>query len=393
MKIENQTPFETTALPMMGRGGCNTLTVIVKATFAFDGGKVELAPDQTPIAYGDLLYDKEEGGGIAYETDLVPFKPKTDVVLSGKAYAPNNEPAEIVNVALKVGPVKKQLRVFGRRLWNFAGILSRKYTVTDTEPFVSCRISYNEAFGGIDSITGEYCDRNLSGKGFYSKDAKNKLVGLPLPRIEDPRHLIRSPKDHPRPVGFGFYHRSWQPRAACAGTYDEKWRAKRCPKQPEDFNFHFYNGAHPDLQVKGYLKGSEPVELTNLTPEGQVQFKLPGVSPLCRIERTQERKDEQEPERIRMNLDTLFIEPDQRTFCQVWRGNAPLGRMNDTEIKEITIAASTLPQRKQPPAITKTLKNKNETLNQEPKIPSPRQNYKASPSCRSNKMKSYEKTV
>lgn len=335
MKIENPTPFEAIALPMMGRGDRTTLTVIVKGTFSFLADKVELEAEQTPIALGDMFYDKKEGGGIRYETDLVPYKPKTDVVLSAKAYAPENEPTDKVDVVLKVGPLKKHLRVFGRRLWNYAGVLSRRYTITDTEPFVTCPISYTEAFGGIDPTNGEYCDRNLSGKGYYAVETKTKLTGWPLPRIEDPRKLIRSPKDHPHPVGFGFYHRAWQPRAACAGTYDDTWRIERNPKRPEDFNFHFYNGAHPDLQVKGYLKGHEPVEMINLTPEGHAQFNLPGVVPVCCIQRV----GLEETENLPMNLDTVFFEPDQKRFCLVWRGAAKLASLSEAEIEQVTLSA------------------------------------------------------
>lgn len=335
MKIENPTPFETFALPMMGRGDRATLTVIVKATYTFVSDEVELAADQAPISLGDQFYEEQEGGGIRYENDLVPYKPKTDVVLSCTAYAPENQPADKVDVAVKVGPMKKHLRIFGRRLWNYAGVWSRRYTMTDAKPFLTCPIRYGEAFGGIDPTTGEYCDRNLSGKGFYSEKTKTKLTGWPLPRIEDPRRLIRSPKDHPKPVGFGFYHRAWQPRASCAGTYDKTWRNERSPKQPEDFNYHFYNGAHPDLQVKGYLKGHEPVELINLTPEGRSRFNLPGIQPVCRIKRVKH----EEAETIPMNLDTLFIEPDRRTFNLVWRGSARLAALSDAEIEQVTIAA------------------------------------------------------
>lgn len=335
MKIENPTPLEAMALPLVGRGDRATLTVIVKGTFTFASDKVELAADQIPIALGDKFYDEEEGGGIRYETDLVPYKPKADIVLSATAYAPDNTPADKVDVAVKVGSVKKQLKVFGRRLWNYAGVLSRRYTITDTEPFLKCPIRYTEAFGGVDPSNGAYCDRNLTGKGYYSQEAKTKLTGWPLPRIEDPRRLIRSPNNHPDPVGFDFYHRAWQPRAQCAGTYDKAWRVERRPNRPEDFNFHFYNGAHPDLQVKGYLTGNEPVKMINLTQEGRAEFNLPGIAPICRIQRVRQ----EEAENLPMNLDTLFIEPDQKRFCMVWRGAAKLASLSEAEIDQVTLAA------------------------------------------------------
>ena len=75
----------------------------------------------------------------------------------------------------------------------------------------------------------------------------------------------------------------WMPRRGFLGTYDDKWRKERSPDLPEDFRFEYYNGAHPDLQVNGFLKGDEDVELLNLTPGGKVGFQLPGLSVSCKV--------------------------------------------------------------------------------------------------------------
>jgi hypothetical protein len=332
MKIDNPTPLDVVMQPMMGPGDTAALTVIAKATYSFSPGKTRLAAEQVPISFADEFYDKKEGGGIRYESDMVPFKRNTDIVVSGSAHAPDGRPATAVDVALKVGKIQKHLKVFGKRLWNFKGVLSRRYVSTDAKPFVKCPIRYSHAFGGIDPGTGEYCERNLIGKGFYSAKSKEKLSGRPLPRIEDPRSLIRTPFDHPEPVGFGFYNRAWQPRADYAGTFDDAWRAERCPQMPADFDYRYYNGAHPDLQAEGYLQGDEPVELTHLTPEGRMQFNLPGVVPTCILQH------KEKEEAVAMRLDTLFIEPDGRTFCQVWRGRSPIDDPEDDKIIKATIA-------------------------------------------------------
>ncbi len=324
---------------MPGPGHRPVLVVIVKATFGFAMHKTTLAADQVPIACGDSFYDEQEGGGIRYESDLAPFKPKTDVVLCASAHAPGNQPCGVVDVSLSVGPVQKQLKVFGRRLWNHAGVLRRRqYTITRPQSFLVQPIRYSEAFGGIDEATGEYCGHNLSGKGFYAFKSKTNLAGKPLPLIEDPKHLIQSPADHPLPAGLGFYHRAWLPRARYAGTFDKAWRTQHSPRMPEDFNYRFYNGAHPDLQAQGYLSGNEPVTLNNLTPEGRLGFNLPATAPLCRVLRTGKAEEEQ----IDMHLDTVFIESDRRRLCLVWRGHAPLTALSDAQIKRVVIEADAL---------------------------------------------------
>jgi hypothetical protein len=339
MELNNSTAFKAAAQPMMGRRNRPTLTVIVKGTFAFTWEHTDLAAEQVPIAYGDTLYEEKGGGGVRYETDLVPFKPRTDVVLDAVAHAPNNRPTQAVPVSVTAGPAQKQLMVFGKRLWNHAGVLSRRrYVITEAQPFVTQPIRYREAFGGQDETTGEYCDRNLSGKGFYSVKTKANLAGKPLPLIEDPKHLIQSPVDRPPTAGLGFYHRSWLPRARYAGTFDKAWRAERSPRMPLDFNYRFYNGAHPDLQVKGYLAGNEPVELINLTDEGQMRFSLPAITPLCQVQRARQK----EIEKIVMNLDTVFIEPDRYRFCLVWRGTVALSALSDAGIEKVAITTKSL---------------------------------------------------
>ncbi len=340
MKIVNTTLFDIAALPLTGADGEPCLTVIVKGTFTFDQGRVELAEDQLPIAYGDLPADEEDGGCSRYESDIVPFKTCTDIVLWAQAYAPEERPAEWVKVGLKVGPMEKQLVVFGDRFWNHAGVLSRKYEKTRAKPFIHRPIVYEDAFGGVDPSTGRYCERNLCGKGYFSKKTKEKPVGKPLPCVEEPRQLIRTIEDHPTPVGFGFYHRAWQPRAAYAGTYDNAWRKTRSPLPPKDFDVRYYNGAHPDLQVKGYLLGNEPVELVNLTPEGKLSFALPGVMPKCRLER--KKNDEAEEDPVEMRLDTLFMEPDEKRLCLVWRGNTELENISAEEIGQVIIDCNEL---------------------------------------------------
>jgi hypothetical protein len=333
MKIDNPTPFEVTAVPLMGPADRNTMTIIVKATFTIENGSVDLSPEQEPIAFGDHFYARDQGGGILYESDIVPFKPGADIVLSGSAYAPQGLAVDKVDVTLKVGELQKTLRVFGKRLWNHTSVFSRKYRATQAQPLLRKPIIYQDAFGGADPTTGEFCAQNPSGKGFFSLKTKDKPAGKPLPCIEDPRNPIKTVVDHPDPVGFGFYNRAWLPRAQYAGTYDDQWRKNRRPRYPKDFDFRYYNGAHPDLQLDGYLRGDEPVELINLTPDGHLKFELPGVLPDCRVQPPKPTDNDM----IQMNLDTLFLQPDQSMFCMVWRGGIEMAGLSDTGMGTIRI--------------------------------------------------------
>ena len=214
---------------------------------------------------------------------------------------------------------------------------------------------YDRAFGGIDGAAAQYCKENLTGKGFIGKKSKKSIHQKPLPNLEDPSHLIHSWRSRPKPVGFGFYERGWMPRIRYAGTYDERYRKERAPAPPLDFSYAFYNGAHPDLQIEGYLRGNEEVELRNVSPEPILRFRLSGVQPKITVAKwtispeawveqhaTEDRAVTVEDvptveESIPMVLDTLVLIPDEGIFYQVFRGVCSLADMNTPEIARITI--------------------------------------------------------
>lgn len=347
MEITNNTPFKAEALPFKGPGNKNILTVIVKGTFDILPDKqAATSHDQIPIAFGDELYDeKNDNISVKFESDMAPFKPRADIVLTGRAYAQDRR--TVLDVMLRVGNLKKILRIFGNRYWVSSFLAERP---SEPEPFSVMDITYERAFGGIDMESGDFCRENPTGQGFYTKKTKKTLNNSPLPNIEDPDNLIRSWKDHPKPVGFGFYNKAWIPRASYAGTYDTKWRKERSPEFPEDFSFDYYNAAHPDLQVKGYLKGDEEVELVNLRPDGAVRFKLPGMKLKCKVMKLYDmvspsafgKRNENDPrlitEEADFNLDTLCLIPDENRFYLVWRALCPINDLTGSEVKEIQIS-------------------------------------------------------
>jgi hypothetical protein len=55
MRVENATFFDAAALPLTGPRGENLLTVMVKGTFSFSGGRSQPADEQIPKPYGDNI--------------------------------------------------------------------------------------------------------------------------------------------------------------------------------------------------------------------------------------------------------------------------------------------------------------------------------------------------
>src|SRR5207253_2411642 len=65
----------------------------------------------------DEYYDDgdPETSTVKHETDLLPYKLATDVVLIGKAWARGGQAVAGQDVSLQIGAVKKTIRVFGDR--------------------------------------------------------------------------------------------------------------------------------------------------------------------------------------------------------------------------------------------------------------------------------------
>ena len=301
--------------------------------------------------------DSPEGQWLKVRNEAIqaPFKPKADVVLLGTAYAPGGKAVKGMEVSLRVGRVQKKLRVMGDRRWRF-GSFSMLPTPSDPEPFTTMPLTYDRAFGGIDAASAAWYPENPTGRGFIGAKTKEAIHDRLLPNIEDAAAPVTSWDSRPKlPAGFDFCGRGWLPRRKHAGTYDEKHEKERAPKLPLDFSYALFNGAHPDLQVEGYLKGDEEVELRGVTPEGVVRFRLPGIRPKITVARWavdpmrwieekmaagQSVTLDQAPvteEQATPVLDTLVLLPDEGIFYEVFRAVVPLKALDSLEIARIRV--------------------------------------------------------
>ena len=331
MNIDNDTSLQVAAIPSKWPDDRYFLTIIVKGTFPMSSdGSADLAADQLPIFYADELND--ENGSIRFAADIAPFKPRADIALVGCAHAPQQIPVRELDIGMRVGSLTKIIRVFGDRHWERGGLLLNLRS-TIPEPFTVMDVIYERAFGGIDQEGQESCLENLAGVGLVGKKRKQATIeGVALPNLEDPENLIKSFKDHPRPMGFGFINSAWKPRTDYLGAYDEDWKETRAPELAKDFQFNFYNAVPLDQQISSYLTGREEVELINLSPHGKVKFQLSPLKPTITLSRVSD--TESPAERVKMNLDTVCFIPEDNQFYQVWRG---IYQIIDPALSEIDI--------------------------------------------------------
>ena len=334
-------------LPGQSPEGGFILSVLVKRTYDFfPDRQCERAEKDDPLFSGDVYHDDPANSSVKYESDFVPYKTATDIVLIGVAHAPGAKPAEQFETHLIVGSHCKTVLVFGDRFCRYES--DTKRTFTNPVPVESVEMVYERAFGGIDILSDERVrfpyPRNPLGTGFVVDTGRKAVDGLRLPNFEDPENRLtpenicvgdyKNWEKLPVPAGFGWVPRHWEPRASRGGVMpaDRKFerglrnayatvlsrehREKYLGHPLPSVDFGFFNGASQGLAV-AYLSGEEPVTLVNLTREGKISFGLPGQRPAIGIDIG---NGLQEPEAV---LHTVAIRAEDRQADLVWRGAIP----------------------------------------------------------------------
>ncbi|WP_088685682.1 DUF2169 domain-containing protein [Rhizobium sp. R634] len=291
MSVDNRTPFPSLAFRQYNLTGDLLGVVVARGTFKLMNGG-PLIPDsiQRPLVMSDVYEGDPHQTPQMACTDLAPFKPGTDVTFLGAAFAPNGIASSSWTCGLRVGPVEKRLRVHGPRWWRpkirktWRGLFERDkedalegWELTNGEPVSFVPIDWRLAFGG--SLEGgEVCDRNPVGIGLVDEARFRDRSEWQAPQIEDVDMPIRSVGGRPAPAGFGLLSPFWGDRINKAGTYDDAWLTQRHPLLPRDFDFSFWQAAHPDLVADPWLEGNEPFELDHLLPGIEIFYgRLPDI--------------------------------------------------------------------------------------------------------------------
>ena len=104
-----------------------------------------ISPEQSLLNYTDVSYNEMVDTSIEYESDLAPYKPKTDIVINATAFVPENNPVPVFDVGIQIGKYQKVLRIFGPRYWIKE---DDEWFLTESEPISNLDIRYEHASGG-----------------------------------------------------------------------------------------------------------------------------------------------------------------------------------------------------------------------------------------------------
>src|SRR2546426_12776925 len=90
MEMCNDTPFMPLAFESQDVDDQPFHVVVLKGTYEIINGQpLKLAPEPRPLTMADEYYGDPTGSSLKRESDLAPYKPRTDIHFTGAvAYAP-----------------------------------------------------------------------------------------------------------------------------------------------------------------------------------------------------------------------------------------------------------------------------------------------------------------
>ncbi|APX11590.1 DUF2169 family type VI secretion system accessory protein [Tateyamaria omphalii] len=282
MLVDNTTPFSGLGFEQWHRDGATMAVVVARGRYVVQPDGSLDAADRPELILSDVFEGGPQDSDMLVASDLVPFKPATDVTYLGAIHAA--EPSDAILAGIQIGDHVAVLRAVGERSW-----ICDKDTwhLTQPDPIQQADLTYCHASGGrhIGDPDGQVDARNPIGPGVISLDHTPTDAQIPAPRIDSEHVPVTEDLSHwPAPQGFGPMPPWWRSRQQFAGTYDEEWQANQHPRLPKDFDYRFYNCAPPALIQPGFLTGDEVIQTVGLRRgAARLDIQLPGLQPWARF--------------------------------------------------------------------------------------------------------------
>jgi hypothetical protein len=319
---QNSTPFAAIGFEQGHRNGSDMAVIAVRGRFNRQpDGSLEAAEAQD-IVLVDQYAGDPQASPLVKAGDLVPFKPATDITILANAYPPaGTEPRDGWLAGVRIEDYRYAVRVFGERSWEPAAGGLKPGKPRSAEPVaIDYRLAWSDLAMG--ELPADPAPCNPIGVRQPPRQFDPKTDSCRLAQIEALKEDYSDPFATRQPQGFGPLAPFWRERQQFAGTYDDVWLQRRHPVLPEDFDYRFYQCAHPRLVCDGYLNGDEEFELYHLSPFAEsVQFRLPAIALGADFLWLDDRKVS-----LRLNLDGVHIDARGDTVMVdlTWRGWLPI---------------------------------------------------------------------
>ncbi|WP_438044921.1 DUF2169 family type VI secretion system accessory protein [Sorangium sp. So ce128] len=314
-------PLPVASLLWQPRPGAWMFTFVCKATFALRPGESPLAPEQEALLEADAHWRDDPAFSLFASTDIVPIRPRVDVVLVGHAFAPGQAPVRSLVARLAIAEIDKSIEVVCDRTFMKDG------APRGGQPFARMPLLWERAAGGADTV-------NAVGVAAGARDAYG---GRRLPNLVPPGTVVSGPDDVVEPIGFGPVAPSWPARRSKLGRHAAAFASGEWQRSPlpADIDASYFNAAPPDQQLAA-LRGDERLVLENLHPEHpHLATRLAGERPQAFVERPG-----QAPQPVAMRADLLWIHTDRAVCAMTWRGQIPLAHPHDAGVVRIGLVSA-----------------------------------------------------
>jgi len=305
MELVSLSPLPAGSLLWQPRPGAWMLGFACKATFTLRPGQSPLAPEQEPLHHADRHWSDDPAWSLYAPADLVPIRPRADVVLVGEAFAPGAQPVRSLITRLLVSDIDKAIEIHGDRWFMQDGSLQ------EGASFTRIPLLWERAAGGPDTV-------NPVG---VRVDDRDRYGRRRLPHLQPPGTHVVSPDDVIETIGYGPVAPTWPSRRQRLGRHAAAWSDRDWNRQPlpTDLDAAYFNAAPQDQQTQ-QLRGDERLVLDNLHPEHpHLVTNLAGHPPRAFIERSGKL-----PQSLPLRADLLWIDTARGLCTLTWRGQIPL---------------------------------------------------------------------
>jgi hypothetical protein len=315
--VTNITPFKALGVEHRFYNGHPYDCLFVKATFRIGhDGSLKPIISQPDFVINDIYEGDEEISALKYASELIPYKPSTDVIVVGKAKPRGGVPCDQWLANLRVAQINKTIKLTGQRHWQHK--LVGGWQLSPIEPCSSVNLSYALAYGGASQkvlIERDAFWPNPFGRGFYGRNKIDYEQRYPAPQILRPEDEVRHWEQVFDPIGFSPVNGKQSSRLKYSGTYDEEWKDKVAPNIPLDMKLDFWNVVPQDQVAKPYLVGGELVKTIGLFPteDGRFDFELPNYSVFV-VPMKGYNKDEGMP----LHIDSVIVDLDTKHVTARW---------------------------------------------------------------------------
>jgi hypothetical protein len=316
----NETPYPAFGFDTELYDSNEYYSLALKATFEISTQGLSVLEEQPSLNMSDRYAGEPGASSLLQPSDLVPFRQRTDVIVTGDAQSPSDEPAQGWLAYVQVGALRKTIQLTGPRSWRHRTIAG--WGLTAPAPVRRVPLLYEHAFGGehasADDEPRDVWLANPVGVGYGGRRKWDRDREWPAPQLLALEEALPlEPGRACRTVGFGPVPGDWAPRVGRIGTANQAWRENVAPHLPSDFDLRFFNCAPDDQQAEGYLRGDEEVELGGLF-ETTRSFRLPALAVTALMA---DHAGIVVP--LPLDLSTLHVDIDKGRLTLVWRLTTP----------------------------------------------------------------------